>query len=83
MFKLIFRKNVFYENLGSILVIIYLLGYLASFILFCIKKLNSFYFELEKIYKKKLGDIMDNNENIEKNNILIYNNIDEKNIKRY
>ena len=48
--------------------IIYFLGFAASFILFCIKRMEYLHTEFKKVYEDKLNDIYDNNIN----NILIY-----------
>ena len=74
-FKLVFRKIVFYTNFGSVLTIFYFLGYLSSFILFCIKRIYSLNVQIKKLFENRN---IDNIILFNKNNILNTNNKSHK-----
>ena len=69
--KLVFSKKSFSENIGSILTILYLLGYLSSFILFCYKRMNDLNTEIQKVYEDKISEELNNDNNIN-NNVVIF-----------
>ena len=60
--SLVFNKNIFSKNLGNILTLIYFLGEVFSFILFCFKRTNYLKIEIWKLYENKELEI-----NISKN----------------
>ena len=77
--ELVFNKKSFYENYGSILTIIYLLGFIASFILYCFKRMNNLKLEIQKLMQNKLNDVNSDNQSINSNNnknkdVIIYKN---------
>ena len=70
---LVFRKNIIYENYGSILTIIYFFGFLSGFIMYCIKGLSYLKYEFQKNYINKIGEKIKNDiKNINNNNIIVF-----------
>ena len=63
-YKLVFRKKTFYENIGSILSIIYLIGFLISFIIFCFNRINYISLEIQKLFEIKNQEIIMNKKKI-------------------
>ena len=71
-YKLVFRAVTFYKNAGSILTMIYFIGYLISFGFFCYKGIiTPLKIEIAKLFKKKhdIRNIRSNNINISNLNI--------------
>ena len=76
-YNLVFKVETLYQNGGSILTIIYFLGYLATFIIFLYKKLNYLKNEISKLFTKtkKRHDIRNKRpmQNNFKTELLIFN----------
>ena len=76
-YNLVFKFETLYQNGGSILTIIYFLGYLATFIIFLYKKLNYLKTEISKLFTKtkKRHDIRNKRplQNNFKTELLIFN----------
>ena len=76
-YNLVFKVETLYQNGGSILTIIYFLGYLATFIIFLYKKLNYLKAEISKLFTKtkKRHDIRNKRpmQNNFKTELLIFN----------
>ena len=71
--KLVFKKNTFIENIGSILTIIYFLGFLSGLIIFFFKRFSYLKSEFQKLYENKIKEVKNNdNQNMNKNNIAIF-----------
>ena len=70
--KLVFNKFSFTKNLGSLISLIYFLGYLSSLIVFCFKKIQYLNIEIQKLFENKEQDIISKNN---KNNIQIFSKI--------
>ena len=66
-YKLVFRKVTFTGNVGSILTIIYFIGYLFAFILFCYKNISYVKYEILKLLNDKT---INNDKN--KDELIIY-----------
>ena len=58
--KLVCQKSVFYDNYGSILTLVYMLGFFVSLILSCITKMN---YIMEEIQKALKNDVKYNDNN--------------------
>ena len=62
-YKLILTKTTFYKNIGSILSIVYFLGYIFSFIIFCFKRIDYLKIQIQRLYENKQFEINITNKN--------------------
>ena len=67
--KLVFKGETFYDNIGSVLSLIYFFGFLFSLGLFCFKRINHLSKEMLKILDNKMLEISNNdNDKLSLNN---------------
>ena len=74
--NLVFSKKIFFKNIGSLLCILYFLGYILSLILFCFKRINYLKIEIQRLYENNQLEF-----NSSKNIIFFYNEKAMKNEK--
>ena len=71
-YKLVLRKTTIFKNYGSIFVLIYFIGYLISFFMFCYRKLAYLKEEIGKLMETK-NNKRRQSVNLKKDKIIIFN----------